>query len=169
MDTFEAISTKLDWREFATKPVPAEIKKKVLEAARLTGSGVNSQHWRFILIDKESDLKKLTEDSTSGKWVGGANFAIVVLTDPKYNFHAFDAGRAVQDMQLAAWNFGVASRLYTGVNREAMLKDFGIPSELSISAVIGFGFPSRKILGKKNRKPLNEVAFSGRYGQRIQV
>ena len=24
---------------------------------------------------------------TSGSWVGGANFAIIILTNPKYGFH----------------------------------------------------------------------------------
>jgi hypothetical protein len=49
MDAFEAIRSKLDFREFSTKDVPQEIKLKVLEAARLTGTGLNTQHWRFIL------------------------------------------------------------------------------------------------------------------------
>ena len=48
MDTFECIETKLDIREFGPEGVPHEIKLKVLEAARLTGTGLNTQHWRFI-------------------------------------------------------------------------------------------------------------------------
>ena len=169
MDTFEAIATKLDIREFSPKSVSAEIKKKVLEAARLTASGINSQHWRFILVDGSTELRKLAMDSTSGQWVAGANFAIIILTNPKYNFHLFDAGRAVQDMQLAAWNYGIVSRVYTGVNKEGMAKDFGVPSWMNISAVLGFGHPVRKIIGRKNRKPLEELAFSGRFGQKLRV
>ncbi len=169
MDTYEAIATKLEIREYSSKAVSAEIKGKVMEAARLTASGINSQHWRFIVVEQRSDLKKLAEDSTSGSWVAGANFAIIVLTDPKYNFHLLDAGRVVQDMQLAAWNYGVASRIYTGVNKERMAKDFGVPPGMHISAVVGFGFPTRKIIGRKNRKPMEEIAFSGRFGQKLHV
>jgi nitroreductase len=141
----------------------------VLEAARLTASGINSQHWRFILLDEKTDLKKLAEDSTSGKWVAGANFAIITLTDPKYNFHLIDAGRVLQDMQLAAWNYGVGSGVYTGVNREGMSKDFGVPPGMNVSVVVGFGYPVRKIIGRKNRKPLDELAFSGKFGQKLSV
>ena len=94
-----------------------------------------------------------------------ANFGVIVLTDPKYGFHKIDAGRAVQDMQLAAWNFGVVSCIYTGVNEEALRKDFEIPKDLHISVIAGFGYPARKISGKrKNRKPLGEVAFLEKYG-----
>ena len=73
MDTFECITTKLEVRESVTLDVPSEIKLKVLEAARLTGTGLNTQHWRFILVDDKNNLKKMAEDSTSGSWVADAN------------------------------------------------------------------------------------------------
>ncbi|HLE64904.1 MAG TPA: nitroreductase family protein [Candidatus Bathyarchaeia archaeon] len=165
MDAFECIATKLDVRDFSSKKVPPEVKMKVLEAARLTGSGVNRQHWRFILAQDSGSVKQLAKDSTSGSWVAKANFAVIVLTDPKYGFHKIDAGRAVQDMQLAAWNFGVVSCIYTGVNEEALRKDFEIPKDFHISVIAGFGYPARRITGKrKNRKPLGEVAFLEKYG-----
>ena len=102
-----------------------------MEAGRLTGSGLNTQHWLFIVIEEEKNLKKLAEDSTTGGWVSGANFAVIVLTNPRHKFHLIDAGRAVQDMQLAAWNYGVSSCLFTGVQEEKLRIDFGIPKELN--------------------------------------
>jgi nitroreductase len=167
MDTFEAISTKLDVREFSPKRVPGDIRRKILEAARLTASAMNTQHWRFILIRDKSNLAKLAADSTTGRWVGGADFAILVLVDPKMPPGLIDAGRAVQDMGLAAWNFGVASGIYTGVSEAALRKDFAIPDTVKPAAVLGFGYPKRKILGKKNRKPLEEIAFPERYGEKF--
>src|ERR1700731_618356 len=103
MDAFEAIATKLDVREYDTKKqVPKDVKLKVLEAARLTASGMNSQHWRLILLQDPKDIKQLAEDSTTGPWVATSNFAVILLTDPKIPIHGIDAGRALQDMQLAA-------------------------------------------------------------------
>jgi nitroreductase len=169
MDAFECIATKLDYAEFSRKDVPSEVKRKVLEAARLTGSGVNYQHWRFVLIREPQNIARLAEASTTGKWVGSANFAVLILTDPRYNFHLIDAGRVIQDTQLAAWNFGVASRLYTGFDKEAMTRYFGLPSNLSLSAVVGFGFPAKKIMGRKNRKPLSELVYSEKYGQPLSL
>ncbi len=58
MDAFECIATKLEVREFASQSVPSEIRLKVLEAARLTGTGLNTQHWRFILVDTRENLKR---------------------------------------------------------------------------------------------------------------
>ena len=42
MDTFECIRTKLDVREFSAEDVPVEVRSKVLEAARLSGTGLNT-------------------------------------------------------------------------------------------------------------------------------
>lgn len=168
MDTFDAISTKLDVREFAAKKVPGETKRKILEAARLTASSMNTQHWRFVLVQDRSNLKRLAADSMTGKWVEGADFAIVILIDPKVPGSSIDAGRVVQDMELAAWNFGVASGIYTGVGEASLRKDYAIPESLKPSAVLGFGYPKRKILGKKNRKPIEDLVFPERYGQGLK-
>ena len=165
MDAFECIATKLDVREFGSQTVPQEIKLKVLEAARLTGTGLNTQHWRFIIVESKDGLAKLAQGSTSGPWVSGANFAVIVLTNPKHRFHLIDAGRAVQDMQLAAWNYGVASGLFTGIKEEKLRGDFGIPKDLNVTVIAGFGYPAKKIAGKrKNRLPLKEIAYYERYG-----
>jgi nitroreductase len=164
MDAYECIRTKLDVREFDRTPVPAGIKAKVLEAARLTGSGVNRQHWRFILVQEPERLRELADDSTSGQWVSGANFAVIVLTDPSLGFHKIDAGRVIQDMQLAAWNFGVVSRPYTGIRIEELKKGFLIPDGFSATVVVGFGYPRRRIRGKKSRLPMDRIAFLETFG-----
>jgi nitroreductase len=169
LDAYDAVVSKLDMREFASKSVPSDVKMKVLDAGRLTGSGMNVQHWRFILIQGRDRLKTLADDSTTGQWVQGADFAVIVLTNPKYGFHALDAGRAVQSMQVAAWNFGVASCIFTGVRRGALERDFRLPKELSQSVIIGFGYPTRKLAGKKKRKPISEVAFLDRFGKLLSL
>jgi len=167
MDTFESIKTKLDIREFSAKDVPEEIKSKVLEAARLTGTGLNTQHWRFILVENKENIKKLAEDSTSGNWVANCNFAIIILTNPKYGFHLIDAGRVLQNMQLAAWNYEVGSGIFTGIKQDKLRKDFGIPQELNVTVIIGFGYPLRRLTGnRKNRLPLHELVYNEKFGVR---
>jgi len=169
LDATEAVRTKLDVREFASRPVPPEVKLAVLEAARFTQSGTNSQHWCFILVQKPENLRTMASDSLSGKWVAGANFAVIVCTDPTKSYHMIDAGRAVQDMQLTAWNNGVASGVFTGIKQAEFRRDFGVPEDLSATIVVGFGYPQKKLRGRKNRKRLSEVAFLERYGNKLDA
>jgi len=164
MEVYDYVITKLDIREYSRKEIPKDIKLKILEAARSTGSGKNLQHWRFIVVKDKENLKKLADDSITGKWIVNANFAVIVLTDPKYPFHLIDAGRVIQNMQIAAWGYGIASCIFTGINKEKLRKDFNIPADLEPSVVVGFGYPIKKIKGKKNRKPLNELVSIEKYG-----
>ncbi|MDW0165652.1 MAG: nitroreductase family protein [Nitrososphaeraceae archaeon] len=169
MDAFESVATKLDIREFSPKQVPPEIKSNVLEAARLTGTGLNTQHWRFILVENKENLKKLAEDSTSGNWVANCKFAVIILTNPKYGFHLIDAGRVIQNMQVTAWNYGVGSGIFTGIKEEIFRRDFGIPKELNVAAVIGFGYPLKKLTGKrKDRLPLTVLVHKEKYSNTNQ-
>lgn len=168
MDAYDCIVTKLEVREFdADIDVASEIRLKILESARLTGSSLNTQPWRFIVVQNVDNLKKLSDDSTSGKWVSAANFAIIVITNPYFRFHLIDAGKVVQNMQLAAWNFGVGSALFTGINEQKMREDFAIPLDYKPVIVVGFGYPKKKITGKtkkKNRLPMNELVSFEEYG-----
>ena len=167
METYKTILTKLDVRQYDSKKVPAEVKLRVLEAARASGTGNNRQEWRFILVQEKETLKRLAEDSTSGGWVAGADFAVIVLSDPTLGFHGIDAGRAVQNMELAAWDQGVISGIYTGIKDEKMRKDFAIPSSLKPVVVVGFGYPVKKIVGKKKRMPLTELVSIDKFGNRF--
>ncbi len=169
MEVFDAILSRIEVREYSSESVPDDVKLKILEAARMSPTGLNLQHWRFILVEDKNNIKKLAELSTTGKWVAGADFAIIVLTDPKYPFHLVDAGRAIQNMQLTAWSMGVGSCIYTGVREREMKKEYGIPENLTVAAVIGFGYPTRKIKGLKNRKKLIEIVFSERFGEKLRL
>jgi nitroreductase len=165
MDTFECVISKLEMREFIRKEVGSEIKQRILESARQTGSGLNLQHWRFILVEDKKNLNQLALDSTSGGWIAGADFAIVVLTNPTLRFHLIDAGRVAQNMQLTAWNEGVGSGLYTGIKEGNLRKYFKIPNDLTPSIILGFGYSPKPLTGKKkNRLPLNQLVYREEYG-----
>ena len=145
------------------------MKGKVLEAARLTASSMNSQHWRFILVQEPANLETLAKDSSTGSWVKAADFAVIVCIDSKVPGSVIDAGRAVQDMELAAWEVGVGSGVYTGMKSQEMKRDFGIPDLLDPAIVVGFGYPAKKTVGRKNRKPLSDIAFLERFGRPISL
>ena len=89
------LKTKLDVREFSNKEISNEIILKILEAARLSNTILNAQHWRFILVKDIDNLTRLVEESTSGKGVKNAAFAVRIITQPKYQFHLIDAGRVL--------------------------------------------------------------------------
>lgn len=163
MDVTTAIETRIEIRSYSDTPVDHATKRAVLDAGRLASSGRNLEHWRFILVDDKPDLRELADRSPSGGWVADADFAVVICTDPTLEFHQLDAGRALTHMQLAAWAKGIGSCIYT-VDRPAVTEFLGIPTDYDLTAIVGFGYPTREIRGRKSRKPLSEIAYVGRFG-----
>jgi nitroreductase len=166
MDVMQAIRTVLAVRDYQDKPIPADVVRAIVEAARLTGSAMNAQPWHFVVVEDRETLRRLGAAATSGPYVADAPLAIIVAVD-KGRFSVSDGSRAIQAMVLAAWEHGVGSNWVGFVGGLTDVNGIlGIPASLDVLAVVPFGYPARRLgKGRKQRKPLAQVAHRGRYGQ----
>ncbi len=57
----EAIHTRRSVRAYETRPVASELITTVIEAANVAPSGMNTQPWRFVVIESPDLKKKLVE------------------------------------------------------------------------------------------------------------
>jgi nitroreductase len=152
-------------RAYQDKPIPDDVVRRIVEAGRLTGSGMNRQPWHFVVVRDKNTLRRLGSLAGSGSYTAQAPLAVVVATD-KTRFAVSDASRAIQSMLLAAWADGVGSN-WVGFGGLEQVKDLvGLPAGLEVLAILPFGYPSRPVgRGKKQRKALREVAHLERYGR----
>jgi nitroreductase len=165
LDAFEAVRTLLAVRSYQDKPVPDPVVRRIVEAGRLTGSGMNRQPWHFVVVRDREMLRRLGALASSGRYVAEAPLAVVVATD-KSRFAVSDASRAIQSMLLAAWADGVGSNWVGFGGLDAVKPLLDIPAALEVLAILPFGYPARAVgRGKKQRKPLREVAHLERYGR----
>jgi nitroreductase len=165
MEVFDAVRTLLAVRGYQDKPIPEAVVRRIVEAGRLTGSGMNRQPWHFIVVRERETLRSLGAVASSGSYVAQAPLAIVVATD-KTRFAVSDASRAIQSMLLTAWADGVGSNWvgFGGLEKAKPLLD--IPAGLEVLAILPFGYPTRPVgRGEKQRKSLREVAHLERYGR----
>ncbi len=166
MEVFEAIRTILAVRAYRDDPVPEEVVQRILEAGRLSASASNRQPWHFIAVQDRDTLRKLAAIARTGPYIAGAPLAVVVAIDKSIRFAVSDASRAIQDMILAAWADGVGSNWVGFGGLEEVNGLLGIPNELEVLAVLPFGYPATALgRGRKNRKPLSEVASRERFGR----
>jgi nitroreductase len=150
MEVFEAVRTVLAVREYQDKAIAPDTMRRILEAAHLTASSANRQPWHFI----------------AGPYIAQAPFAVVVCTEADSRFAVSDASRAAQSMVLTAWSEGIGSNWAGFGGLEGVKAILGIPESLDVLCVIPFGYPARPVgKGKKERKPLGEVASRNHYGQ----
>jgi len=164
-DVFETIRTLLAIRSYRDTPIPDAVIRRIVEAGRLTGSGMNRQPWQFIVIRNRETLRQLGAVASSGPYVAQAPLAIVVATD-RSRFAVSDASRAIQSMLLTAWADGVGSNWVGFGGLEPVKTLLDIPAGLDVLAILPFGYPARPVgRGRKERKPLAEVAHLERFGR----
>ena len=165
MEVFEAVGTVLAVRNYQDKPVSPNVVRRIVEAGRLTGSSMNGQPWRFIIVEDPDTLRRLGGLARSGPYVAQAALAVVVAIE-KTKFAVSDASRAIQSMILTAWSEGVGSN-WVGLQGMTEVKALlGIPEDLDVLAILPFGYPAQAGgRGTKQRKLLSEVAYRGRFGR----
>ena len=169
MDVNEAVLTRLTVREYKPDPVPDDVVLKLLEAGRLSPSSQNLQPWHFVVVRDGDTIRRLGEMATQGPFLGNAPLAIAVVTDDTPRA-PLDAGRAIQQMELVAWEAGMGT-CFIGIrdaDQNAAIKEvLGIPAHLVLLTVLPFGYRLNADMGRfgrRNRKSLSEVAHAERFG-----
>jgi nitroreductase len=165
MTVFEAVRTLLAVRRYKDTPIPADLVRRIVESAWLTGSSRNGQPWHFIAVQDKAMLQRLGSLARTGPYIAEATLAVVVVMEESI-YNVSDVSRAVQSMMLTAWDEGVGSNWVGFGNLEWANEVLGIPAELRVMAIVPFGYPVARLgRGKKNRKPFAEVVSRERYGQ----
>jgi len=165
LEAFAAIRTVLAVRRFQGTPVPAEVRGRIVEAGRLSGSSINRQPWHFVVIEERDTLRQVGAIMKSGPYIATASFAVVVLVEKDSPYAVSDASRAIQNMILTGWSEGVGSNWVGFGPMPAVETLLGVPRSFECVGIVPFGFPVAKLgQGKKNRKPLGEVASHERFG-----
>jgi nitroreductase len=167
MDVNDAVHTRLTVRTFKPDPVPDDVVTKLLEAGRLAPSSRNLQPWHFIVIKNRATLTEIGRIAGSGRFVADAPMAIAIAMD-NADRPDLDAGRALQQMELVAWEEGLGT-CFVGLRVEEQnrrVKELlGIPQGMTLVTVLPFGYRPASVrgTGRKQRKPLSEVAHYERF------
>jgi nitroreductase len=151
-------------REYEPRPVPEPIVERILEAGRMAGSAKNRQPWAFILIRERQRLVELAAFGQSAQHLKQAAFAVVIARRDEYLQDPFDAGRAAQNMMLAAHFLGLGSCPATLHDQEGARRFLGVPEHYVIQVCIAFGYPvPKKRMGRVVRRPLQELLHIERW------
>jgi nitroreductase len=158
MDAYRAVVDKRDQRAFLPRPLSDETLRRILQAARMTGSSKNREPNRVIVVREGDMLARFGAMGRFARWMADAAAAIVIVQTER---HEFDAGRCAQNMMVAAWSEGVGS-CPAHLPEDEVGRLLGIPGTLHVNRVIGFGYidPAHTDAPKsvaRRRLPLDEL------------
>lgn len=151
----ELLKTRRTYRRFEQKAIDKTIVDEILLAARYASSAANRQPLSFVVVEGK---EKTDEVFGYTKWAG---YLAPELGQPKENERPVlfigvvknkdinpnsdtDAGLAISNMTLAAWNRGVGSCIIGACDRPALSKLFGLTDKQELHSVVAFGYPTHE-------------------------
>ena len=164
MEAYLAVVSKREVREYLARPLEPETERRILEAGRVAGSAKNRQPWIFVVVRDDAAVESVAEAVYEPQNVRGAAFVVAIVMD---GGAGIDAGRAAQNMMLAAWALGVGSCPNGIADRVGLARALGLDEADTVTAVLSFGHPARSLdperrspeewIERARRKPYDEV------------
>lgn len=153
---------------------------RILESGHLAPSCFNNQPWRFVLYESDEELSRIAQAlSKNNSWAQKSAFIVAAcaraaddsnLSDNR-SYALFDTGLAVENMMLQAVHEGLIAHSMAGFDPYKVKEISEIPEDVTVIALIAFGFPGRvedlpealqkRETSPRSRRPLDEVVFRG--------
>lgn len=170
---------------YADRPVPAEVLRSVLAAARWAPSSFNEQPWSYLVARREDEtaFRRMLSTLTEGNrgWAGKAPVLMISLArtvferNGEHNRHALhDVGLATAQLALQATALGLSLHQMAGFHPERVRELYAVPGEVEPVAAMALGYPGdpedapedrrERELSPRRRKPLAEFVFEGGWG-----
>jgi 5,6-dimethylbenzimidazole synthase len=181
MEFKEVVKSRRSCRAFESDAIPDDQLSAIIEAGQWAPSPMNALPWEFIVItdaEVKSQIRKVSEAAKQAVLDGGGpefaakydmNFLeeapvlIAVVFNPakkglgdffNQKHGAVQAVSAcVQNMMLAAAEFGLGSLFFTWFDPKEMQAALNIPDKLEIAALIPLGKPKGEIKAPPRKEP----------------
>ena len=161
-------------REFSDRKVAGADLDAIADVARWTGSSMNTQPWRFLVLTSRETIKLIADASmpqTRSLVTASAAIAIVLPDVPGHEAsHAFDEGRAAERILVAASALGLGAGIawILPERRDVVREILGVPADHFVRTIVALGHPTEAAQKPKSapgtaRLPRAEVVFGGRW------
>ena len=171
METWDAITSRRNVRQFADRPVSDDDIDLILEAGRRAPSSRNWQPWDFIAVTDREQLRELSQVWRGGGHIADSALTVVVVLpvfdDGDQRERAnYDVGQATLQMMVAAADRGIGSGHSAVGDQDRARELLGFPTDRVAPIMIDFGYPADRPLApikRPDRRPFDEVVHRGRW------
>lgn len=180
----ELIKKRWSPRSFSDRSVEPELIRQLFDAARWAPSSYNEQPWRFIYARKEEPktFEKLSRVMVefNRKWASKAPVLILTVVKERFNRNnkpnraaEHDIGSAMAYLTFEATRHNLYVHQMAGIDPDKAKELFDIPEgfkPFTMAAVGYLGNPDdlnedlrKSEVKPRNRKPIHEIAFQGKW------
>ena len=171
METWNAITSRKNVRDYSDQPLSTADLDRILEAARRAPSARNRQWWDLVLVTDRNRLEAL-----SGVWRGAGHVArsqatiAVVAPVPADERQSrvieYDLGQMTMQLMIAAADLGIGSAHASVEDQDLARELLGFPAGFRCAWLIALGYPSGgplRPIQDLDRRPFDEVVHRERF------
>jgi len=171
METWDAITSRRNVREFADRAIPNADLDRVLEAGRIAPSSQNNQPWDFVVVTDREILRDLSRVWRGGGHIATAAAAIAMVIPDEEEPRArernrFDIGQATMQMMIVAADQGIGSGHSAVGDQDLARSVLGVPQDKLVAFVMDLGYPADRPLRpgtRLKRRPFDDVVHRNRW------
>ncbi len=175
---------------FDERPLPETDLRSLFEAARWAASSYNEQPWSYFVATKDNPqefeqiLSCLVE--ANQEWAKFAPVLALGVVSLKFSRNGKDNRAAIHDLGLASANLtveatarGISVHQMIGLLPDKAREVFQIPEHYEAWTAMAIGYKAdpaklpetlkERDLTPRERKPLNQFVFSGKWGQPASI
>lgn len=171
METWTALTSRRNVREYSDEALPAADLTRILEAARRAPSAGNAQWWDFVLVTDPGQLEEL-----SGVWRGAGHVArsmatVAVIAPPgeddrQRDLIQYDLGQMTMQLMIAAADLGIGTGHASVGDQDLARRILGFPEDRVCAWLIAMGYPADgplRPIEKLNRRAFDDVVHRDRW------
>jgi len=165
VETWDAITSRRNVRDYTGRPLPAGAIDQILEAGRRAPSSRNWQPWDFVVVTGRDRLKQLAEVWRGAGHVARSAATIALIAPETGDSHQrdqcqYDLGQATMTMMIAAADLEIASA-HAAVQDQGLARQLlGFPQDKYCAYLIALGYPAGRPLAplrRPDRRPFDDV------------
>ena len=154
MNVYDVILSRRSIRRFQQKPIPIDLLKRFVNAARLAPSAANLQPLEFFIVNDKKLCSKVFE--TLG-WAGYIKpkwtpckeerpvaYILMLVRDNTNKWYLRDVSLASENIILAAEEKEIGSCILCNINKQKLREILKIPEEVILDSIIALGYKAEK-------------------------
>jgi len=160
MNVTEAIRTRRTIRLFQQVRIPLATLRDLVDAARVAPSAANLQPLEFIAVHDPEVVSRMFPALGWAGYVAPrrnppegkrpvAYIVVLVNRNIVASGGQHDAGAAIENLLLAAWEREIGACWITSVNREHVRRILAIPQHLDIDCIVSLGYPAEEPIAEE--------------------
>lgn len=151
MDTWDAITSRRNVRQFSGRPLPAGSLDQILEAGRRSPSSRNWQPWDFVVVTGADRLKQLAEVWRGAGHVAHSAATIALIAPDLSDAHqrevcAYDLGQVTMSIMIAAADLEIGSAHAAVQDQPLARRLLGFGEDKICAYLIALGYPAGRPL-----------------------